>query len=123
VSCCAWPCSPATTCRITPSIARRSGSLSGGGFGRRPFGPRPPGSRFFLAIGHALEAVRPPCGHCSRTLGGRVGQVPPGHPSPPACPRQPGRSGMSGRIRLTQRTVRRGPQPAGSWVRPFTTQG
>jgi hypothetical protein len=52
-----------------PSIARRSGSLSGGGFGRRLFGPRPPGPRFFLAIGHALEAVQPPCGHCSPTPG------------------------------------------------------
>src|SRR5439155_682220 len=33
--------------------------LSGGGFGRRLFGPLPPGSRFFLAIGHPLAAVQP----------------------------------------------------------------
>src|SRR5262249_34789581 len=66
-----WPRSPATSCCIIPSIARRSGSLSGGGFCRRLFGPRPPGSRFFLAIGHTLEDVQAPCAHCSRTPGSR----------------------------------------------------
>jgi hypothetical protein len=95
---------------------------------RRSPSRRPSATGFSLLPGHRtrpFQAVRLPCGHFSHTPGSRFGQVPPGHPSPPACPRQPGRSGMSGRIRLTHGDgpARRGPQPAGSPVRPFTTQG